>query len=187
MKLPVVIISLLFSITAVGQSGFKFHSRNYIGLVNGESLSGFQVQTINGFQKGTWFGGVGTGLDFYFYRTVPLFLSFTKFLTARDRSFYFSVDGGTNFVWDNNTANSINGRRSDGDFTPSLYYGASAGYKIGLKNKRDAILLNIGYSAKYVEEAIKTMTFCINPPCPEFDDKYHYRFNRLSLKVGWMF
>lgn len=186
MRVAFVLI-LLFTCT-IGQSQLKFHSQNYIGVLEGGAApSAFQLQSINGLQSGTWFGGVGTGIDYYFVRTVPLFLSFTEYFTAKDRSFYVTLDGGFNFVWDKTTGNLYNGFRSDGDFKPALYFGASAGYKIGLKNKRDAILLNIGYSAKHLKEKIRTNSFCNNPPCTELYEKYDYELNRLSLKIGWMF
>lgn len=187
MKIILLLCSvLIFSIT-FGQAKYKFHSENYLGVLEGNEPSAFQIQSINGFRRGTWFAGIGTGIDYYFYRTVPLFLSLSKYLTRKERSFFFSVDGGTNFVWDKSTGSAYNEYRNNGAFTPSLYFGGSAGYRISLKNKRDAVLLNIGYSAKYIEESIKTFSPCLVPPCPEYNEKYKYNFSRVSLKVGWMF
>jgi hypothetical protein len=183
-----LLVCLAFILSsAIGQSKYKFHSQNYLGVLEGNEPSSFQVQSVNGFQRGTWFGGIGTGIDYYFFRSVPLFLSFSKYLTPKERSIFFSVDGGTNFVWDKSTARDYNAFRSDGHFKPSLYFGGSAGYRIGLKNKRDAVLLNIGYSAKYMEETMTSTTFCIVPPCPYFTEKFNYHLSRVSLKVGWQF
>lgn len=187
MKIITVIISLLFVNAAISQSGLKFHSQNYVGTIEGQAASAFQFQTINGFQKGNWFAGLGTGLDYYYYRTVPLFLSFTRYITPKERSFFVSADGGTNFFWGKTNKNPIINFGPVSRFTPSLYYGGSVGYKIGLENKKDAILFSIGYSAKHLKENIKTNNFCINPPCGIPQESYQYKLNRLSLKVGWMF
>lgn len=187
MKMIVVLMcAALCSGTAAAQKT-QFHSQNYVGVLEGDARSAFQLLSINGLQRATWFAGLGTGLDYYFFRSVPLFLSITKFTSSSDRSFYFTADGGVNFVWDKTTANPYNMYRSDGEFRPSLYAGLSAGYKVGLKNKKDAILLNIGYSAKQVRETLESDIFCINPPCPKYYDRYNYKLNRLSLKIGWMF
>jgi hypothetical protein len=169
-----------------GQAELRFHSQNYIGIVQGTELPSVQVQTINGFQKNKWFAGVGAALDYYFFRSVPLFISVTRYASQKPRTFFVSGEGGTNFIWDGNTGNKFNGYRSTGDFHPGWYFGGSAGYKLGLKNK-DAVLLNIGYSAKYLKETILTTAPCLVPPCPEFNDTYDYHLKRLSLKVGWMF
>lgn len=171
---------------ANSQAKTKFRSQNYVGVLEGSGGSNFQLLSVNGFQRSTWFGGLGTGLDYYYYRSVPLFLSVNKYLCACDRSLFFSLDGGYNFVWDNNTANEINGFRK-GEFEPSLYWGAGLGYKIGLKNKRDAVLLNVGFSSKHVKEEVMDRWWCIDPPCPETKEKLSYKFNRLSLRVGWQF
>ena len=168
------------------QKKAEFHSQNYAGVLEGEHGSKFQLQSINGMQWRTWFAGIGTGIDYYYFRSVPLFLSFNKFLCSCNRSFFFSLDGGVNWVWDNNTENNINWSRN-GDFAASPYWGTGIGYKIGLKNKKDAVLLNIGYSQKRAREFVNSVPFCRFPPCPELTDVYRYRLNRLSLRVGWQF
>lgn len=187
MKIAAFIITLLMINAVSAQSKFKFHSQNYIGVLGGETEAAFQIQTINGLQRGTWFGGIGTGLDYYYQRSVPLFLSFTKYLTARPLSLFISLDGGTNYLLDKSTANSFNGYRDNGDFSPSLYYGAHAGYKIELKKNKGSVLMSFGYSAKRLKEKIKTVMPCFTPPCPEYDEKYDYRLNRFSFRMGWMF
>jgi hypothetical protein len=187
MKIIFLFSFLLVCSVAVAQSKFTFHSQNYIGVVAGEEDNDYQLQSINGFQKNTWFGGVGIGLDRYIIRSVPLFLSFTKYLSERQNSFYISVDGGTNFVWDNNSGNRYNGYNDNGKFTPSLYLGGDAGYRMGLKNKRNAILMNIGYSIKKLNESVTPALPCFNPPCPELDEKYEYDFRRISFKLGFLF
>jgi hypothetical protein len=182
-----VIIFVLFVIADVnGQSSYKFHSQNYIGILNGESATKFQVQSINGFERGTWFGGLGTGLDYYYFRSVPVFLSFNKSFCSCERSFFVSLDGGINWIWDKSTSNRINNFR-DGDFSPSWYWAGGVGYKIGLKNKRDAVLLNVGYSTKVLKERIVNFIRCQFPPCPQDSEWYKYTFRRLSLKAGWRF
>jgi len=187
MRVAITIIALLLVTAADGQSNFKFHSQNYIGALGGERDAAFQFQSINGFQKQTWFGGIGTGLDYYYNRTVPLFLSFSKYLNTRASTPYVSLDGGTNFTWDNSTGNSINGYRDDGHFTPSLYYGVHIGYKSGLKSNKGSVIIAAGFSAKRMKEKFSVDGPCTDPPCPDHDEVIDYKFNRFSFKLGWLF
>jgi hypothetical protein len=186
MKLAVIFVAMLLAGAARGQSKYSFHSQNFVGIIGGESDAAIQIQTINGVKRDTWFAGLGTGLDYYYQRTVPLFLSATKYFTTRRNSMFLSLDGGTNFLWDNTTANSFNGFRNDGDFTPSLYYGAHFGYRAGVK-KNNGILMSIGYSHKRLKEKLKTQVFCTDPPCTDTFEEYNYKLNRYSFRLGWTF
>jgi hypothetical protein len=180
-------VFILFVTVSSAQQKVKFHSQNYIGALGGNLDAAFQFVTINGVQRGLYFGGFGTGLDFYYIRSVPLFLSVSRYLNANKSSPYFMLDGGTNFVWDNSTANRYNLYYSDGDFTPSLYFGAHAGYKFGINKKSGSVLATVGYSAKKIKETVMTGVPCIWPPCPFSSQKVDYQFNRFSLRLGWMF
>jgi len=185
MRIGAIIIAILIFNFASGQTKVKFHSQNYIGVLGGEAEVAFQFQSINGFQRKTWFGGIGTGVDYYYQRSVPLFLSFSKYINERPGSLYISLDGGTNFLWDKTTGNIFNGYRNDGDFSPSLYYGAHVGYKIGYK--KGSMLMTLGYTHKKFKEKIISTVPCLMPPCPEYDEKYDYNLNRISFRLGWMF
>src|SRR3954451_20111827 len=48
------------------------------GLLVGKSGRDFQVQAIPGIQYKSWFAGAGSGLDYYYWRTVPLFFDVRK-------------------------------------------------------------------------------------------------------------
>lgn len=178
------VILISFSITA--QKKYRFQSQNYIGFLEGDNKSSYQFQTINGCNYGNWFVGLGTGVDGYLYRSVPLFLSVNRNFDISNRKFFLSLDGGTNFAWYNReTGNFGNVIRSD--FSPGLYWGTGVGYKAMLRNKKDAIVLSLGYSFKQLREEQETAVFCINPPCPNFIENYNYRLRRLSVRLGWLF
>src|SRR5579862_3368717 len=57
---------------------WQFNSINSVGLLEGETGSAFQLQTINGAQYKSWFAGMGLGLDFYRIRSIPLFADIRK-------------------------------------------------------------------------------------------------------------
>lgn len=188
MKILLIVILFVFSdISTKAQDKILFSSKNYVGLLEGEDGSQFQLQTINGFNYKAWFVGLGTGLDWYYQRTIPLFASLNRdFLKKEKRNFYLSADGGINFPWQNNNYYYEWGY-GDGKFYPGLYWSAGLGYKIGLGKNADALLMHLGYSYKQLAEKVVTVLPCFNPPCPESTDRFDFRLRRLSLKVGWSF
>jgi len=166
------------------QQKLKFSSMNYAGITEGESGTAFQVQTINGLQYKTWFAGVGTGLDYYFQRSVPLFFSASKFLSSPKVPLYLTGDIGINFPWVRDDLFYI---RDPGTYSPSLYWAGGLGYKFGFRRSTNGVLLNFGYSFKHLVNETEYTNPCLIPPCPVSKERYDFRLRRLSVKVGWMF
>jgi hypothetical protein len=187
MKVMIAISLVLISCCAFAQQKLKFHSQNYISALGGEFDAAIQFSTINGLQHGLYFGGVGTGIDYYYLRSVPLYLSFSRYLNDKRNTPYLTLDGGTNFLWDKSTASGYNFYRDDGDFTPSLYYAAHAGYKMGVTKKSGSVLMSLGFSAKKLKERINTGGPCWFPPCPTSEQTINYNFNRFIFRLGWLF
>lgn len=181
----VLLICCFISATTWSQAKPAFRSQNYLGLLEGKAGSAFQFQTVNGIQLGTWFAGAGVGLDWYLFRSAPLFLSLNKDFKAGPKTFYFSLDGGTNFSWEKRRSEW--GEFSTSKFYPRWYGGFGLGYKSMFKNNKDAILINLGYSYKQMREKQTIPTYCINPPCPVTIEYYNYKTNRVSLRLGWQF
>src|SRR5258705_2737270 len=130
MKIFVVIICLCVFIPATGQHKINFNSRNYIGLLEGENGSAFQVETTNGIGSRSWFAGLGTGLDWYYIRSIPLFGSLSKsFLENNNRSFFISTDIGVNFPWKPAYPNEW-GYYSYGKYQNGMYFAIELGYTI---------------------------------------------------------
>lgn len=181
-----VIVLLLLLVLAEAQAQDKVHysSMNYAGLLEGDHGSAFTLHTVQGVKFARWFTGIGTGLDYYYLRSVPLFLSVNRSLFKQGRTPYLSLDGGINFAWYQREQRQWSDFISS-DFSPALYWGAGLGYKVSMRNKKDALLLNIGYSFKQMKEDQEKSMFCINPPCPPKVEHYNYKLNRLSVKLGW--
>lgn len=182
----ITLIIAVFSICSAisAQKKWKFGSQNYAGIMEGESGTALQLQTINGFRYKTWFTGVGTGIDYYYHRSIPLFISVSKFLSSAKLPLYFSGDIGINFPWLSNNLSYFEGPP---DFSSSLYWAGGMGYKFRIKKSNDGVLLNIGYSYKHLISEGEYTNPCLVPPCPSSNDRFDYHLRRLSLKVGWMF
>ena len=92
----IVLTIVVFSTNCFAQqnktSKIRFQSVINIGLLEGEKGSAFQLQTINGIKYKSWFVGAGVGLDYYRYRTIPLFAELRKeFLKSANKIFVYFV------------------------------------------------------------------------------------------------
>jgi hypothetical protein len=189
MKFCLVITLIIIATTAMGQSSTRFSSQNYVGLLEGEQGSKFQLQTINGIKYKTWFAGIGTGIDWYYRRSIPAFISLNKdFSIKGNRNFFVATDVGANFPWQDNKNSYIYNVEES---IPGFYWGAGLGYKVGVGKLNDGILLQLGYSYKHVAEKTKTIYYYATPmivePTPETTNRFDYYLRRLSLKIGWNF
>ena len=163
---------------------FQFHSINQLGQLEGQTGSAFLFQSINGWQYKTWFTGVGVGLDYYRFRSIPLFLDVRKWFGGKNKCFFIYVDGGHDFIWlrDSDTDPYLPGTYSTG-----FYSDLGIGGRVAL-NSRIALLLSAGYSHRSVEKKVQSYALpCyMNGSC-HFTDHYDYQMNRLSIKAGFEF
>jgi hypothetical protein len=169
---------------------WQFHSINNVGFLEGQTGSAFQLQTINGVQCKSWFSGAGLGLDYYRFRTVPLFFDLRKeFGKCANKLFLYS-DLGVNFSWvtDKEKTNYV----VDDKFANGLYAEAGLGYKAVI-GKNQALLISVGYSYKKLRETYISWQYYpgINMINPEQNinnqNQINYGFSRLSIKMGWQF
>ena len=71
-----------------------FHSQEQLGLLNGNGAVSAGMQSVNGLEMGNWFAGLGVGIDFYRYRSVPLFVDVKRyFKIANGNRLFFMVMG----------------------------------------------------------------------------------------------
>jgi len=184
----VVIVIILISTNCFAQQKstiktFQFHSINNVGLLEGQAGSAFQLQTINGFQHKSWFAGIGVGLDYYRYRTIPLFVDLRKEFGEKKNKFFVYGDAGISFSWVTDKQKML--YATNDKFKNGFYGDAGAGYKISV-SKNNSLLLSLGYTFKKVEET--NNTYFLTPGWPIISsEKYDYGLNRLSIKIGWEF
>ena len=193
MKMKYFLLVLLMPVALVsfGQkknATYKFHSINNISLVNGDNEVSAGLQSINGFQKGNLFAGVGIGLDYYLYRTVPLFADFRYEFGKNKNKFFAYADGGINFDWveEDYYDGPIfiwEGSRNSSEFHNGAFTDIGLGYMVGSK-KRGGLVLSLSHSYKSLE---KTVSYPDWRTQETITDVYSYNLNRIVLKVGWKF
>ena len=161
-----------------------FASQISSGILEGGQGTSFHIETINGVRYKTWFAGIGAGLDNYYFRSIPVYLSAVKYISQGNHSFYVQGDVGLNLAWENDQLRSWN-EVSD-QFKPGFYWNSSFGFATGL-DKKNSFLFGLGYSQKYLKEVKETTVQCFNPPCQNSEETYIYSLKRVSVKLGWQF
>src|SRR5881227_3562178 len=67
-------------------SGIKFQGEVQVGPLDGQRGTYMQLQSVNGISYKGYFIGLGTGLDYYFMRSIPLFLQLKKKLLNKNNT-----------------------------------------------------------------------------------------------------
>ncbi len=157
-----------------------FQSILNIGLLEGQMGGDFQIQTVNGFQYKGWFAGIGTGVDYYRFRSIPLFLDIRKNITNKNLTPFIYADGGMHFPWKKDNESFY----YDASMSNGLYYDAGIGMNFTLR-KNQGITFSAGYSYKFVKETTTWPVECLMAPCQQYKQTRSYDLNRLSMKIGW--
>ncbi|MFY7840244.1 MAG: hypothetical protein ACOVP7_08200 [Lacibacter sp.] len=160
----------------------KFETIVQTGLLVGDNAESATLQAIAGVRHKKLYAGVGTGLDFYLQRSVPLFADVRYDFSAKRKTFFLYGDAGVNFSWVKNQ----NGQNVT-EQPASLYTDAGVGLKITTK-KQDAFMLSVGYSHKHLQQTTKGISWQTWPiQTTETLFYYDYRYNRIAIKFGFVF
>lgn len=163
------------------------------GLVTGSGLWPYgQMQVVSGFTKNKWFGGIGTGLDYYNNkRSIPVFAEISRNFKDKRKTPFIYADLGYNFS-SITMNNRITSEKKDYNQKGGLYYEAGAGYKFRLARK-----MQWGFSLAYSHKQSRESGYEPNynyyylsfaPTAPLLDKvAYKYSFNRLSVKLNCWF
>ena len=182
------LVALIISYPLIAQKKAIFSSKNYFGITSGENGTNPQLQTINGFKIGKWFTGIGTGIDWYYQRSIPLFLSADRYFTMKPRrSFLISGDVGINFPWKQDDYYNYWDYYGNSKMIPGFYWAGGLSYKIAVGKQNDAVLLYVGYINKLYKEKSTYVSPCLIPPCPENVNSYNYNLKAVSIKIGYGF
>jgi hypothetical protein len=167
----------------------RFQSYNSLVLLNGSQTVSGALQSVNGIEMGSFFIGAGVGIDFYRIRSVPLFIDIRHTIGKGKRKFFGYTDLGYHLPWASGV-NPGDSWASERDFAGGIYADFGLGYLVAI-GKNDALILSAGYALKHMSETVIYDQICTDPwpgiSCGPSINSYEYRFNRLSLKVGWRF
>lgn len=176
--LLLVFILLIHNLNAQ-KTKLSFSSINQAGLLTGQYGEALTVQSVNGVCKGKWFAGIGTGIDYYAQRSIPLFARVQRSFSIKPNRPFVYADAGINFRW----LNQENMYKADYDYNPGLYYAIGIGCQ--LKAFTNAgFLISAGYSYKQLSENVPAYWIGIWPPQDQNTVRYNYQFRRIEIKLG---
>ena len=158
---------------------FKFSSVNQFGLLLGEKGESVSLQTINGVRKSSWSAGIGTGIDLYSQRSVPLFIDVRKEFTQASNKPFVYLDGGVNFQWMNYIQKE---QRRSADTKPGAYYEAGLGYNIFMRHQ-SAFVLSAGYTYKRIREEYMNYRL-MRGVYGESPEQMISQYRRLVIRIG---
>ena len=163
-----------------------FSSINSIGFVSGSTGDNFIVQTINGIKYKKWNVGIGTGIDWYGVRSVPLVLDARRNFTHHRHQPFIYANGGFSFTWANGSlAPSYYSTKID--YKNTYCYETGAGYNIAFKNKT-ALVLSVGYSYKLASfDQYYNVIYDIGSGNVNLKNTYDYNYRRIAVRVGLQF
>lgn len=168
------------------QMKYSYRSYNFVGLLEGQRGTSFSLSTIHGVYAKKMFAGIGTGLDYYGIRTIPLFLA-TTYFAGKNENILLRLNGGLGYVWDKNNPVSSSWNAISNDYKTKPFYDAAIGYKIPSKKGYQGVILGAGYSLKKIQFRENYNTACLNPPCPVETNYYDYIYRRLAIHLGYVF
>lgn len=175
-----VILVLYFLLPAEAQQAKpRFQSINTAGFAFGQSEPQLILQTINGVSFSKGFAGVGLGIDYYDYKTLPLFIDGRWFFGDEKKGFIYG-DIGYNFPLKNKPGKEV-GYYNTYDFSGGIYTGIGIGYKAHLF-KKSSLLFSLGYSYKQLQTKIGITLACVG--CQPFLYDYKFGYGRMVLKAG---
>jgi hypothetical protein len=192
MKRSVSFLFILATMSSFAQTSQKQETANpfgvsvFAGMLEGGNSTSFQFQATGGIRLSKWYIGAGSGMDYYFYRSTPVFISVNRYLSKGPHSFFIQGEGGMNFAWAASKIEDGWGNIISDKWKPGLYWNGGLGFSTGL-GKKNSLMLSLGYSYKHLKELQEKAIFCINPPCPPQKEEFNYHLRRLSFKIGWQF
>lgn len=185
-KISLTFLFFLFVLSLLKAQEVKphFNSINSIGLAGGQSDPQLIFQSVNGLKFSNWYLGIGVGIDNYKYKTLPLFLDVRRYLGKKKSGFVYG-DVGYNFPLKNTPGPEISYYTSY-KFVGGSYADMGIGYQF-LLTKKSSIAFTLGYSYKDLKTEVETAYICLVGPCPVDYSTYKFSYNRVMMKVGWVF
>lgn len=161
---------------------FRYHLLTSAGLAMGEAGGKAVVQAVNGLAYKQFFAGIGVGLDYYKFKTMPLFADLRMSLDKQQQLFVY-VNGGYHYPLNTNKKTDLPYITTE-TFKGSVYYDAGIGAR-AFNHHWYRLLVSVGFSQKRIEHVQGYTYSWNNPITKEYIHTYHYTLNRFTAKLTW--
>lgn len=191
----IFIFIITCAIHALGQQKGKpnrWHVTAAASLMNGNTKTGSAVIGTIGFDwKAKWTLGLGSGIDHYFFRSVPVFAEFQRFIGKEYKGLFVYGSAGLNVPWptDDQRAYRQNwgwgGAAQESAFSKGFCTDLGIGY--GFKGKKGhGMFLRAGHSIKTMEQRYTEQVWNGSSTVPALRE-ISYLFGRISIQAGIRF
>jgi hypothetical protein len=184
---PVLLLLVVASIAQQKPSccHASFQTMIQAGVAYGSNSSALTIQSNFGLSLSKTFVGLGTGIDDYLFRSVPLFLDLRQEFGKGNITLFVYGDAGKNFQWVTEQ-NKLRLMYTPGDFKSGKYYEGGLGWRFKFRNSA-SLLLSGGYSVKSIKKVNETNYCPVTGTCFYFSDKFVYNMSRIVFRLGCQF
>lgn len=188
MKLLITFV-LLISFGSI-QAQWKYQGMVEGGLINGNWETNAYVQTTHGVQYKQWSAGLGTGIDYYRYRSVPVFIEVQSSFGKKTVRPFIIAAAGINATWPTEEQKQQwNGwmQTTQAEFSNGFYSRIGGGILLNA-NAKVKLSLKIAYSYKTLSRKYTEWNWEPWPqPVNTIQKTMEYRLNRLNVGLGVSF
>ena len=158
-----------------------FSSINTLGIMAGGSGEGMAMQTINGVRYKNWNFGIGTGIDWYGIRSIPLIADVRRSFTNKKYKPFVYTNAGANFPWATGDNYSIGFGSIETSYKPAFCGEFGLGYKVSFKNQT-AFVMSAGFS--YKEIRVEQISSTGIPGFGKTTSSFEYYYRRIAVRMG---
>lgn len=159
-----------------------------LGFLNGKSQVNLQMLAIAAIQKKKYAIGLGSGFDYYGYRTIPVFVEGKKFFGQGNRRPFVYAKTGLNIAWVMSSQQRMTYTSTGTEFSKfknGLYADAGIGYTM-YNSKGRGLFTGLGFCTKSLTESYNDYIWNgITSSLSRHEAKY--RFNNIQLRMGYKF
>ncbi len=158
-------------------------------LLNGENQVNAQILFTGGYLQNGYYIGLGTGFDYYKYRTVPVFIDIKKYFGNGDRQFFIYANGGVNIAWPTTTQRQQSGWwgwNNLSQFKNGIYSDIGFGYNL-FNSKKRGFFTAVGFSNKTLSESYDEQIWTGNNQPITSKRNLEYSMNRILIRFGYRF
>jgi hypothetical protein len=176
------LLLVLLPLALLAQKKTSFTGTVQAGFLAGAQGEAMQVSTAAGLRKDTWTAAVGTGLDYYYLRSIPVFLQLQKSFGNAKAPFVYAA-GGYNIPW----LRAVDKGWHIGEPKGGFYGDAGIGYQLPVL-KNSALQFSVGYSVKNLTTTDTDLVIiAIYPPPPLVLYQEKHTLRRISIKTALWF
>lgn len=185
-KIMIFLIVVIYAFKSEAQiNSIKKHSYfiPQIALLNGDNRVGTQLQMIGGYTVKGWGMGAGAALDYYKFRSVPVFADLRKGFGKNQKSFAYA-NFGYNISWVLDNQHYYNGEYAGSD---NGWYGdAGLGYNF-FNHENEGLVISAGFTTKSLKQDYKEYKY-LPGIIPQTEIRsFNYTLNRLAIRIGYKF